>query len=108
MRSTKIAILHAEHVEVSSDDRLTRDIEQPTFPEFVGLSEIAERLGVSKQRVGELRPRLPKPVTELRSGPIWQWPAIERFVKSWARKPGRPPRTDTAAEPTAPYDRTAR
>lgn len=44
-------------------------------PELVGLSEVAELLGVSRQVVGNWRLRyhdFPKPIAELKSGPVWK------------------------------------
>ena len=58
--------------------------------QLVGTAEIAERLGVKRHQVvndwmrrypGEF----PDPVAQLRRGPIWNWPDVER----WARKTGR-------------------
>lgn len=65
---------------------------------LVGLAEIAAILGVSKQRVGELRrrPDFPRPVAELASGPVWKLSMLKRFVAGWQRKPGRPRRVSQA------------
>lgn len=84
--------LPIERIEATTARRAEQDLEQPTYPEMLGVSEVAELLGVSKQRVSELRERgrLPVPFTELRAGPIWPRPAIERFLERWDRKPGRP------------------
>lgn len=67
-------------------------IDSPTFPEMMGVSEVAELLSVSKQRVTELRGsgKLPSPIADLRAGPVWPRPAIERWLEGWDRKPGRP------------------
>jgi hypothetical protein len=74
-------------------------IDRPTYPPMVGVAEVGEILGVSKQRVAELREagRLPEPISVLRSGPVWPRPAIERFVEGWTRKPGRPRKTVAAS-----------
>jgi chromosome partitioning protein len=53
--------------------------------ELIGLSEVSELFGVSKQVVANWRLRrkdFPKPLAELKSGPIWQYQAI----KSWAEQ----------------------
>ncbi|MFL5737322.1 MAG: helix-turn-helix transcriptional regulator [Actinomycetota bacterium] len=63
---------------------------------FVGVAEIAQILGVSKQRVYELRekPTFPQPVARLRSGPVWQRSMLNRFIAEWPRRrTGRPPKT---------------
>ena len=61
-------------------------------PELIGLSEIAGILGVSKQRVGQLRARedFPVPVAELAAGPVWQREMLDRFIRDWPRRSGRP------------------
>lgn len=81
-----------ERVEIVEEDRAARDLDEPTFPELLGALELAAMLGVSRQRVHELRQaeRLPEPLTVLASGPVWTRPSIDRFVESWIRRPGRP------------------
>lgn len=83
--------LHLEALEVQTDAHLDRELATPNFPELVGLSEIGEMLGVSKQRVGQLRERedFPKPVAELRSGPVWSRPMLGHFLEGWQRRGGR-------------------
>jgi len=84
--------LPVERVEAKTAERAERDLDVPTYPKLVGVAEVADLLGVSKQRVSELRdsPRFPAPASDLRSGPVWTRATIERFVESWERKPGRP------------------
>jgi prophage regulatory protein len=55
--------------------------------DLVGLTEIAEMLGVSAQRVDQLARRddFPEPVAVLAAGRIWRRGDIER----WARGTGR-------------------
>lgn len=67
-------------------------LDVPTFPEMMGVAEVAERLDVSKQRVNELRRagKLPAPIADLRAGPVWPRPAVERWLAGWERRPGRP------------------
>jgi predicted DNA-binding transcriptional regulator AlpA len=64
----------------------------PTKPRrlnLVGVAEIAELLGVSRQRVAQLASRqdFPRPVTVLAAGQIWQDREIRRWIKR-ARSPG--------------------
>lgn len=91
--------LPVERVEAKTAERAEKDLDEPTFPEMFGVSEVAEFLRVSKQRVSELREsgRLPEPLSELRAGPVWPRPTIERFLEGWARRPGRPP-VDSGAD----------
>lgn len=59
---------------------------------LVGVTEVAEMLGVSRQRVSVLRTRddFPRPVADLAAGPVWQRGSLRFFLEGWARKPGRP------------------
>lgn len=78
-------------VDVMSEDYQDRWLaEEPE--QFVGVAEVADILGVSKQRVSELRggPGFPEPVTELAAGPVWRLSTLQRFVAEWPRRPGRP------------------
>ena len=54
---------------------------------FMGVTEIASMLGVSKQRVIQLSQResFPVPVATLASGRIWK----RKDVEAWARHAGR-------------------
>ena len=50
---------------------------------LLGLSEVAELLGTSRQTVGNWRQRradFPRPVADLKSGPIWQRAAIAEWA----------------------------
>lgn len=80
-----------EVVEVTEHDRR---LAEPAYPELVGVAEIAELLGVSRQRASELQSRsgFPRPLQVLRAGPVWPKPWIVRFVEDWRRVGGRPPR----------------
>ncbi|MGO9874649.1 MAG: hypothetical protein ACLPVY_12710 [Acidimicrobiia bacterium] len=57
--------------------------------QLVGVTEIADRLGVAAAaRVHDWRrryPDFPEPVLKLAMGLLWNWPEIER----WARERGR-------------------
>lgn len=67
-------------------------LEGSTYPEVVGITEIAALLGTSRQRASELArsARFPAPLADLAAGPIWPKPAVDRFVEEWDRRPGRP------------------
>lgn len=64
-----------------------------------GVSEVAEVLGVSPQRVAVLRQRasFPVPVAEIAQGPIWDLDVIAGWsTSSWRRtRPGRPSAAQT-------------
>lgn len=74
------------------------ELEEPTHPELVGISEIADLLGTSRQRASELArsAKFPVPLADLKAGPVWPKPSVLRFCEEWDRKPGRP-RSKTAA-----------
>lgn len=59
----------------------------PPVADPVGLSDIADRLGVSRDTTKhwKLRGVLPAPKWTVSGRPVWDWPTIER----WARKTGR-------------------
>jgi len=51
--------------------------------ELVGIAEIAELLGVSRQRVDQLSrtdPNFPQPLAELRAGRIWAAPDVRTWI----------------------------
>jgi hypothetical protein len=78
----------------------------PGLPKLLGVTEVAERLEVSKQRAAELARThrlFPPPLAELASGPVWTAWQIGAFQRSWNRKPGRPAgRTAQDAELSTP------
>lgn len=78
--------------EILTLEEHDRRLEQPVFPELVGIAEIAELLGVTRQRASALQtnPRFPAPIAVLRSGPVWRRGDLTRFEDTWERKPGRP------------------
>ena len=83
-------------IEVMTDRYLREVIDQP--PEtYAGVSEVASLLGVSRQRVAELRAKegFPAPIAEVSSGPVWKVSSLNLFLRDWARKPGRPRKTAT-------------
>lgn len=83
----------AVEVQLQTMAELERQNRLPTLPEMVGVSEVAELLGVTRQRASALArsPSFPHPIVELKSGPIWDRGAVDRFVETWARRPGRSP-----------------
>lgn len=56
--------------------------------QLAGISEIAERLGVSRQRAQQLSARedFPKPITRLKSGPVWDQAEIEAWITKFRQK----------------------
>jgi hypothetical protein len=71
---------------------LEAELARPNYPELVGVAELAEILGVSKQRISELAAteKFPRPLAQLKGGPVWDRASIGNFLQTWQRKPGRP------------------
>ncbi len=80
-------------VDAVSEAEHDRRADAPTLPELVGASEVGQRLGVSRQRVHQLREHaaFPAPLVEVAMGPLWDARAIDAFARAWSRRPGRPP-----------------
>jgi hypothetical protein len=79
-------------LEATEWERFDAELDEPNTPDLVGIAELAELVGVRRQRASVLarRPDFPEPLAELASGPVWDRRMVERFVQSWVRKPGRP------------------
>ncbi len=85
-------------IEVTEWNEFERQLERPTYPDLLGVSELAGLLGVSRQRASELAhsTHFPSPTAELASGPVWFANNVQRFVHDWKREPGRPRKMATA------------
>ncbi len=80
-------------VEIETVEELDRRLQQSNIPPLVGIAEVADTLGVSKQRASELsrQPSFPRPLVNLAAGPVWDRHAIARFLERWPRRrTGRP------------------
>lgn len=91
------AVGHVVHaplaaVEVVDESEWQRRADSPTMPELMSAAEIAEELGISRQRVHQLRSMssFPAPLADLRGGAVWDAVAIRKFGEYWERRPGRP------------------
>lgn len=84
-------------IEMVSDKEWARRAEAATLPELMSAAEIAEELGVARQRVHQLRSTaaFPAPLAELRGGAVWDAAAVRKFAREWKRKPGRPSRRES-------------
>jgi len=93
-------------LEVTEWDRFDAELDEPNTPDLVGIAELAELVGVRRQRASVLARRsdFPDPLAELASGPVWDRRMVERFVRNWVRKPGRPA---TRREPRTTAGRVA-
>lgn len=80
-------------VRVCDPDIYEAEAFRPDTPELLSASDVANELGVSRQRVYQLQtghPTFPAPYARLGTGPIWTRPVIEHFAQTWVRKSGRP------------------
>lgn len=68
------------------------ELEVSNFPAVLGTTEVTKVLGVSRQRLHELRAagRFPEPIAELAATPLWIRSTVDSFLAGWKRKPGRP------------------
>jgi hypothetical protein len=70
------------------------------MPELMSAAEISEELGISRQRVHQLRATsgFPAPMVDLRGGAVWDAAAVRKFNQEWARRPGRPLRAASSED----------
>src|SRR6266508_3740632 len=98
-------------VEATRWDIFESELDRPNYPELVGVAELAGLCGVTRQRASVLARSdgFPEPLAELAAGPVWDLRTVERFVREWPRKPGRPPKpTKPTPRSMAPAPRAAR
>ncbi|WP_327233252.1 hypothetical protein OG349_04010 [Streptomyces sp. NBC_01317] len=79
-------------MELVAEAELDRRLAEPSIPDPVGVSEIAEMLSVVRQRVTQLAQRsdFPPAVAHLKSGPVFVREQVVAFEKQWDRRGGRP------------------
>jgi hypothetical protein len=77
---------------MQSAEELDRDLARSAVPALLGVAELAQRLGVTRQRASDLAnsSSFPRPITVLAAGPIWAETTVTRYLATWARRPGRP------------------
>lgn len=87
-----------EEAEACTYEALDRELARPQVPPLVGMAEIADMLGVSRQRAHQVAERedFPAPVQHLAAGSVYARSAVERFVAGWSRRAGRPPKASAA------------
>lgn len=69
--------------EASTMAELTNDEPEVDVPALIGITELADLLGVSNQLVTVLvrAKGFPPPVAELNAGPVWVLDSINRFIR---------------------------
>jgi len=79
-------------LEAVDHDELDRELARPQLPDMVSGPEAADMLGVTRQRLHQLRsnPRFPQPLIERTGALLYARATIESFRAAWDRRPGRP------------------
>ncbi|WP_405461576.1 hypothetical protein OG786_29230 [Streptomyces sp. NBC_00101] len=79
-------------VDLVTEEELDRRLAEPSIPDLVGISEIAEMLNVVRQRATQLSQRsdFPPAVAHLKSGPVFVRDQVIAFERRWDRRSGRP------------------
>jgi predicted DNA-binding transcriptional regulator AlpA len=78
-------------LELVRQDVAEAELARPQLPDLVGTQEVTRMLGVSRQRLHELRSadRFPRPVMRIAAGPLWLKTTIDAHLETWNRRPGR-------------------
>ncbi len=60
-----------------------RPMEFAADPDYLGVSELMEFFHVAPVRLAQMidEPSFPKPLAQVRSGPVWKLSSIQRYVK---------------------------
>lgn len=83
-------------ITVMSTADFIAEMEHPGALDQVGITEIADMFGVTRQRAAKLAERsdFPAAVSQLRSGPVFSTASVEAFHQRWSKtrnpKGGRP------------------
>lgn len=94
-RAAGFAYSERDELRVLPHARLESETFRPSVPRagLAGTAEAAEILGVTRQRIAEIRKThagFPQPVEELSATPVWDRAQVEQFARGWDRSPGRP------------------
>lgn len=82
---------------VMTGEEYIRQLQHPQLPDLVGIVDIQKMAGLNnKQRALQVTglTGFPGPAIETRAARLWTKAAVERFLVTWPRRTGRPPRTD--------------
>jgi len=90
----RVRVAGLDAAEVLTTEEQDRRLAEPVLPRLAGVTEVAELLGVTRQRASALtmHPEAPTPVARLASGPVYVWNSWQRFAETWPRRAGRPRR----------------
>ncbi|MGH2359236.1 MAG: hypothetical protein ACRDGM_01670 [bacterium] len=78
-------------MEIELPEHLQRKIEQQNQITLVGIRELAELLGLTRQRASQIAAMrdFPAPLAKLAAGPVWNKANLTWFLEDWARQPRR-------------------
>ena len=84
--------LRTGRLDLSQEPTYAAAVQLDARTELVIAVDIAKRLGLTKQRIGQLAqlPTFPAPVGVLGRSTVWRWSSVE----AWARETGRLPAAD--------------
>lgn len=76
------------------DDVYVAQLETLSISELLGAAEVCGQLGITRQRLHQLRQtgRFPEPDRELTATPLWMRSTLRDFTVGWRRTPGPTPR----------------
>lgn len=79
-------------IRVTTAEAAEREAANPAPIDLLGITDIANRLGITRQRADELTrtAAFPDALGATSSGRVWTAESIDRFEAHWERKPGRP------------------
>lgn len=91
----------AQGVEALPQRDVVRQLQRSTIPQLVGNADIADMLGVTRQRAGQLADvdGFPPAVMTIKAGPLRVRDQVEDWARTWNRKAGRPKKTSTLPVP---------
>lgn len=91
--------LEITKMDIMDENSRDAEVGEATFPELVGYAEIADMAHISRQRARQIASRsdFPVPVVETAAGPLRVKAAVEKWLSSWDRTPGRPRRISSMA-----------
>ena len=95
-RAVGLPIWPVIRTEAVEENTFHAQLEVSNFPSILGTTEVTELLGVSRQRLHELRNsrRFPAPAYEVAATPLWIRSTVDSFLAGWERKPGRPSKAE--------------
>lgn len=86
-------------VRILTEEDHERELVAPSALDLVGVADIGEMAGVTRQRAQQWteQPSFPKPVATPKSGPVFTRKSVEKWLEANPRRTGRPPKVERAA-----------